>query len=213
MESTSKVVEMNGVPARIWKGVSEKGVPFLAQSVLTSPPGISTKSMRSISFTVYGRPEPKGSMRAFLTRPKVGSGKKPRAVLVPDNGKSLPWMQQIARTAREEMSKQGFDAWDRETAVAVQIVFYLARPKSAPKRRAFPAVKPDVDKLARSALDSITGIVFADDSQVTDLALAKRYGTPERVEIVVAVMSEIEPHWGANGMPLFGDPAALGGFR
>ena len=30
LESTSKMVTMNGVPCRIWEGVSDGGVPFLA---------------------------------------------------------------------------------------------------------------------------------------------------------------------------------------
>jgi hypothetical protein len=30
LESTSKVVEFNGVPARIWEGKTEKGIPFHA---------------------------------------------------------------------------------------------------------------------------------------------------------------------------------------
>jgi hypothetical protein len=30
LESTSKVVEFNGIPARIWEGKTEKGIPFHA---------------------------------------------------------------------------------------------------------------------------------------------------------------------------------------
>lgn len=30
LESTSKIVEFNGVPARIWEGKTEKGIPFHA---------------------------------------------------------------------------------------------------------------------------------------------------------------------------------------
>ena len=49
-----------------------------------------------------------------------------------------------------------------------------------PERRAprshralFPRGKPDIDKLARSTLDSLTGIVFDDDARVAQLELRK----------------------------------------
>lgn len=164
--------------------------------------------MTALTFTVYGRPEPKGSTRAFLTRPKPGSGKVARAVVTADNKKTLPWMQQVALTGREAMSAQGFDAWDRETRIAVRLVFYLARPASIPRRRFIPTVKPDVDKLVRGALDALTGVVFTDDAQVADLVVAKRYGQPERVEIMVRLVEAREAGAPVENLPLFEAVAA-----
>jgi Holliday junction resolvase RusA-like endonuclease len=65
----------------------------------------------------------------------------------------------------------------------VDITFRLIRPKghygakglrpSAPKR---PAVKPDLDKLARAVLDGITaGGAIHDDAQVCHLTVEKVY--------------------------------------
>jgi Holliday junction resolvase RusA-like endonuclease len=45
--------------------------------------------------------------------------------------------------------------------------------------------KPDVDKLLRALLDSMTGVVFVDDSQVTKCQVEKRFGSPERSVISV----------------------------
>ncbi len=39
----------------------------------------------------------------------------------------------------------------------VQIAFYLPRPKTLPKRVVLPTKKPDVDKLARFAVDALIG--------------------------------------------------------
>ena len=36
--------------------------------------------------------------------------------------------------------------------------------------------KPDLDKLARGLCDGLTGIVYADDSQIVRLNLRKEYG-------------------------------------
>ena len=44
------------------------------------------------------------------------------------------------------------------------------------------ATMPDVDKLARCALDALVGVLIKDDAQVVALHLGKRYGEPERLE-------------------------------
>jgi len=160
-------------------------------------------NLGQLTFTVYGTPEPKGSTRAFLTKPKPGSGKVPRVVVTADNKKTLPWMQQMALTAREAMNQVGFDAWDRELPVAVRVVFYLTRPPSIPKRRQIPTVKPDLDKLVRAALDALTGVIFTDDAQVADLVVAKRYGLPARAEITVRILEGREAGAPAESLPLF----------
>ena len=56
---------------------------------------------------------------------------------------------------------------------------------SAPRHM---AVMPDIDKLARCALDALTGIVFEDDAQVTELRLRKGFGEPERLEARVVAL-------------------------
>lgn len=76
-----------------------------------------------------------------------------------------------------------------DTAMAVEITFRLARPgghwgkgknagKLSPSAPAFPRGKPDIDKLARSTLDSLTGTIFDDDSRVISLVLRKIYAAP-----------------------------------
>jgi Holliday junction resolvase RusA-like endonuclease len=45
---------------------------------------------------------------------------------------------------------------------------------------AWHAQKPDADKLERSALDALTGVIFRDDSQVAVLVASKRW--PDELE-------------------------------
>ena len=46
----------------------------------------------------------------------------------------------------------------------------------------FKDTAPDLSKLWRAVEDSLTGIVYKDDSQVVQLALQKRWGTRARVD-------------------------------
>lgn len=125
--------------------------------------------------TVYGRPQPQGSSRAFYVK-SLG-----RSVVTSANKNLKPWRQQITETALT------LGAPCVEGPVRMEVDFYFARPKSA-KKRVGMTTKPDVDKLLRAIFDSLTGVLFKDDSQVVDAHPRKFYGDPERVEIRVSPM-------------------------
>jgi Holliday junction resolvase RusA-like endonuclease len=72
----------------------------------------------------------------------------------------------------------------------------LLKPRSAPKRRrTWPigARSGDVDKLARSVLDSLTGVLFHDDAQVVHLVVSKDYGDAPGVRVFVADADAMRP--------------------
>jgi len=48
-----------------------------------------------------------------------------------------------------------------------------------------PAVKPDIDNLAKCILDALNGVLWRDDAQVVDLWMSKRYGPLARTVIKV----------------------------
>lgn len=136
--------------------------------------------MDEIVFRVRGVPKPQGS----LTR-------SPQGHMYHSSAKSLnDWRHAINDEARKAMIDGPF-----EGAVSVSIVFYMPRPKGhsnakgvlKPKAPAVPTGKPDVDKLARSALDAMTAVVFKDDSQVTKLRLVKLYDDVEPAGAHVSV--------------------------
>lgn len=131
-----------------------------------------------IQFIVLGKPQPKGSTRSFGFRRKDGSiGAKTTSA----NPELRPWASAFsweAKAAMGDLAKA-----PRSSDIAVTLRFSLARPKghfnkkgellpSAPQR---PLTKPDLDKLTRAALDAMTGIVWSDDSQVTDIDARKDY--------------------------------------
>ena len=138
-----------------------------------------------ISFTVLGTPQPQGSMRGFVLPGK--DGKKPRAILTSDNTKMKPYRQQVGWAALKARADAGYAGLfaDKHVAVGLEMKFYFAKPPSVSKKRLHMVVKPDADKISRSTIDSMTGVLFADDAQIIQLSASKYYGLPERAEITV----------------------------
>lgn len=50
--------------------------------------------------------------------------------------------------------------------------------------------KPDCDNLAKIILDSLNGIAYKDDSQITVLHIAKEYGTQPKVIVMLKELEE-----------------------
>jgi len=139
--------------------------------------------MTDIRFVVLGRPQQKGSKRAQIVQG--------RAIIRDANAKARPWANLVTAAAREAYRDELLRG-----AVEVELGFFFARPKahfgtgknagavlaSAPRHM---IVMPDIDKLARCALDALTGVVFKDDAQITLLTARKGFGEPERAEVTV----------------------------
>lgn len=76
-------------------------------------------------------------------------------------------------------------------AVTLEVIAFLAIPKSATKsRRAamlagdeFPTKKPDLDNIVKNLKDALTGIAWRDDVQVVSLIADKRWSDDPRVEV------------------------------
>jgi crossover junction endodeoxyribonuclease RusA len=126
-----------------------------------------------IAFEVRGTPVPQGSHRAFVVHG--------RAIVTHDNRRPLNDWRHLVRSEGQRHAPPA--PWEGPVAVALQ--FRVNKPKDRPKtRRTWPDRKPDVDKLARGLIDSLTGVFFVDDAQVVALTATKDYGTPGvRVEI------------------------------
>ncbi len=133
-----------------------------------------------IEFFIAGEPMPKGSYTAV----RAGD----RAVLIeatPARSKD-PEKRRAHREKRRdwaEACRAHAIAWSnlhvrtalQDVAVAVDLTFFLPRPASA-KRRAYPARKPDLDKLVRALLDGIApGQLLWDDSRVVELVARKQF--------------------------------------
>lgn len=97
------------------------------------------------------------------------------------------WRERVAWFAHQAWSDSPIA---RDVPVVTSLEFVMPRPVSLPKRSTPPMVKqPDADKLLRAVNDSLTGVVWVDDSQVVDSRQVKRYaeiGETAGVRIQVA---------------------------
>lgn len=119
-----------------------------------------------ISFFVPGKPIPQGSAKAFNV------GGKAR-VFTGASNESTPLGGWRARIAEFASKTRGELAIASEAAMGVTCYFYFDRPKSNKTKWPTTRRAGDVDKLARAVLDGLTGVLFADDSQVTTIVCEK----------------------------------------
>ena len=124
-----------------------------------------------IEFSCTGIPQPKGSKKAFAYIDK-NTG-KPKASVVDDNKKTLSvWKKDFTLQSNRHKPEKPL-----EGPIKVRLIFYMPRPKSAPKeKRPLPITRQaDTDKLTRTMLDLFSGGFYKDDSQVVDIMAYKRY--------------------------------------
>jgi Holliday junction resolvase RusA-like endonuclease len=149
---------------------------------------------RGIEFFVPGKPQPRGSKRAFPFKRKNGS----LGVSVSDdNPNSAAWMDAVSAEAARQMAGRE----PMRGPVYLSIEFVMPRPKghygsgknsgvlkaSAPK---YHTSKPDRLKLSRAVEDALTAIVYADDAQVVAGGVLKCYGEKPGVRVQVEALDQ-----------------------
>ena len=128
-----------------------------------------TEGRATLSFFVAGKPK----------STQTGS-------IITVNGRSFPirrgtaWSSVCGLVARQHAPAEPLTG-----PLAVTLTFYFSRPKGS--KRTYPTVRPDAENLAKGLLDSWNGILYADDSQVVNLHLVKRYSLEGGVGVVVEV--------------------------
>jgi len=130
--------------------------------------------MREINLTIYVEPKPKG-------RPKVSmAGKRP---MIYTPAKTRKSEADIKATIKNELMKYG--PFDVGIPLKLSAIFYIEKPKTARKRDIMPVKRPDLDNYGKLLLDAMNKYVYPDDSQITDLHLRKRFGSPPRIDLLI----------------------------
>ena len=151
------------------------------------------------SLFVQGTPVPQGSKRAWYNQAAK------RVMMLEDAGvRHSTWRNEVTGQARQAMADVGRFGEPYREAISATVTFCFHRPaihygtgKNAEKVKAsaphFPVKPPDVDKLVRAVFDSLTSVVWVDDSQVVATTIRKVYverWEPEGVKVVVGTFNE-----------------------
>jgi len=131
-----------------------------------------------IGYWVAGTPIPQGSKRAWYNEATK------QVMMTEDAGsRHTTWRHELSGQARQAMADHGYIEPFRE-AIHIALRFKSHRglghygsgrnsEKLKPSAPAHPTKPPDIDKLARAVLDSMTSIVWVDDAQVVKLTATK----------------------------------------
>lgn len=141
--------------------------------------------MDAVSFHAYGFATPKGSYRP------VGKG---RFIPQGDPGKILAWRDDVRLAARMAMG----DRRPFTGAIRLSADITLPYPRSSVRKYQMGWLphlkKPDADKLLRSICDHLTGICWADDSQVCFFHISKSYAWDDMPGAWIEVQ-EMDEEW------------------
>ncbi len=133
----------------------------------------------TLTFFVAGIPQPQGSARGFVV--------KGRAVVTSDNPKNKDWRTLVHDAMEKRVGRLSPGPF------YVRLEFVLPRTKSLGTKTKPHTTRPDVDKLVRSALDAGHGVIWADDSRVTDITARKRYAkVAEQTGVHISIIG-VEP--------------------
>ena len=133
--------------------------------------------MKLIHAFIPGKPVPQGSVNVYGGR------------VVSVKPELRKWRDSIRAALRAKHPGEPLDG-----PLSVSLVFQIEPPKKP--RWHLPAVKPDVDKLIRGALDSMSTTktqagVITDDARVVSITATKTYhGTPG----VFVTITEVQTH-------------------
>ena len=163
--------------------------------------------MRSVTFTVYGKPQPKGAHTSFVPKRKDGSyvtrpDGAPVVVTKDSNDNQTAAQHTVMRQAIVAREQSGVGVWDGP--VLVDRRFYFTRPAGhfgtgrnakllKEKAPAFPVTAADIDKLDRLLFDGLTGTLLKDDKQIVGGHHSKLYADgddPPRIEVTVTFIEQ-----------------------
>lgn len=136
-----------------------------------------------VTFRIDGAPVAKGRARATTIRGMA-------RLYTP--AKTRKYEDQVRIAAACAMG----DRMPFQGEVTMTVTALVAIPTSFSKRKRAnaiagiirPTTRPDADNYAKAALDGCNGILFRDDSQITDLIVRKRYAAEPHLVITMEAM-------------------------
>lgn len=145
--------------------------------------------MKKIEFTIYSHPFGKRNMMP------IKRGRKVFSINPQENKNYMAIVQDAYLKIRQD------DDFTTDSSVNVEIRAYFGLQKTCYTSKGKitksgkmkldgilkPTQKPDCDNISKAICDALTGLIWRDDSQITDLYVSKRYAESSRVEISITI--------------------------
>ena len=149
------------------------------------------------TLTVHGTPMSQGSKTAVV---RGGRGHVIEGGSKTGREKHKSWREAV-RSAAQQLADDtpGFRVLGVDCPVDVDVTFWLQRPTSAPRRVVTPHKSLDLDKLLRSVLDAVTGVLIEDDARIVTAMVRKRFAEPGQPTGCRIVLTE--PNWPVPPVP------------
>lgn len=120
-------------------------------------------------------------------RPKLTTAPYPHAY---DPQKSREFKAMLAFCAQQEMQSKGGEPFSGAVHLAIHVELPVPKSWTKTKRESAlegvtkPSIKPDVDNIAKSIMDALSGVWYLDDKQVYCLSVIKTYGSVAKYHVV-----------------------------
>ena len=125
-----------------------------------------------IDLFIKGVPVPQGRPRARGFQSKSGK----QCISMYDPSTSRKWKEEVrAEGTVYALALTPVRVPFEGIALKMELIFYMPRPKSLPKKVKHHMKKPDCDNLAKAVKDGLEGVFYKNDSQVCDLRIQKVY--------------------------------------
>jgi Holliday junction resolvase RusA-like endonuclease len=149
-----------------------------------------------ISIEVLGTPAPKGSMRAIAVN---GRGRVIAGGSKANQRAQYAWTKAIQTAVISSIGDRDGKPYYVDQPLEVHLLFRLVRPSNHYGKRGLKSGAPlhpmvmrdDIDKLARSTLDALTGALYDDDGRIVTLVLCKQYAASEALQGVVITIDAL----------------------
>lgn len=145
-----------------------------------------------------------GQRCTFIVPGKPQAWKRPAQGRHPVTGAVMRFSDKAMEAHKRVVATEAMCRWTGGPVtgpVILRVIGIFAIPPSWPKKlqeaardcRVPHIADPDLDQIVKLVQDALVGIVYVDDNQVCGYPnSAKRYGQPERTEITVEVLDQLE---------------------
>ena len=106
-------------------------------------------------------------------RPRITVRGRHGVAYVPRGHAIHQWRAAIREEMERCVAESGHMFPINGVGLRARMVFHLRQPKRNRKR--LPIGRPDLDNLAKAVLDAGNGVIWSDDSQVTEMVVSKRW--------------------------------------